>query len=167
MLDVMVRRRSLWAIAEWNGPPGPEPGTDFKERAKGKMEHNNYIEMIEAIRDHAKVVDLSYTMEMNMPFWPTQPKYEAAVVETYEVGGESYHQSIRISEHTGTHIDSPAHLFSEGKTLDQYAVSSFSGSGWAIDCSGLAGEIGPDALDGVPAADFLLFYTVLWTLHVI
>ena len=47
------------------------------------MEHNNYIEMIEAIRDHAKVVDLSYTMEMNMPFWPTQPKYEAAVVETY------------------------------------------------------------------------------------
>ena len=57
------------------------------------MEHNNYIEMIEAIRDHAKVVDLSYTMEMNMPFWPTQPKYEAAVVETYEAGGESYHQS--------------------------------------------------------------------------
>ena len=61
------------------------------------MEHNNYIEMIEAIRDHAKVVDLSYTMEMNMPFWPTQPKYEAVVVETYEAGGESYHQSIRIS----------------------------------------------------------------------
>ncbi len=102
------------------------------------MEHNNYIEMIEAIRDHAKVVDLSYTMEMNMPFWPTQPKYEAAVVETYEAGGESYHQSIRISEHTGTHIDAPKHFIPGGCPVDELSPRTVMGRGVTIHGENIA-----------------------------
>lgn len=102
------------------------------------MEHNNYIEMIEAIRDHAKVVDLSYTMEMNMPFWPTQPKYEAVVVETYEAGGESYHQSIRISEHTGTHIDAPKHFIPGGCPVDELSPRTVMGRGVTIHGENIA-----------------------------
>lgn len=101
------------------------------------MENINFIEMIETIRDHARMVDLSYTMEMNMPFWPTQPEYKASVVETYEEGGESFHQAIRISEHTGTHIDAPKHFIPGGRSVDQLDPRTVMGRGVTIHAENL------------------------------
>ncbi|MGI5967307.1 MAG: cyclase family protein [Anaerotruncus rubiinfantis] len=105
-----------------------------------------------------QMVDLTHPISSSIPVFPGDPVPVLTPLCTIEADGCRV-TGLSFGSHTGTHIDSPAHLFSEGKTLGQYAVSSFSGSGWAIDCSGHAGEIGPDALDGVPAADFLLFYT--------
>lgn len=96
------------------------------------MENIYFIDMIETIRKHARIVDLSYTMEANMPFWPTQPAYEAAVVETYEEGGESFHQAIRISEHTGTHIDAPKHFIRGGCPVDRLDPRTVMGRGVTI-----------------------------------
>lgn len=103
-----------------------------KERAKREMENKNLIEMIEAIRDQARVIDLSYTMELNMPFWPTQPKYESTVVESYESGGASFHCAVRISEHTGTHIDAPKHFIPGGCPVDELDPRTVMGRGVTI-----------------------------------
>lgn len=96
------------------------------------MKNINFIEMIEIIRNHSVIVDLSRTMEENMPAWPTQPQYKATVVESYEIGGESYHQEICISEHTGTHIDAPKHFIPGGCPVDQLDSRTIMGRGVTI-----------------------------------
>lgn len=93
------------------------------------MENQEFVKAVENIRDHASVVDLSYTMEPNMPFWPTQPQYSASVVETYEEGGESFHQEIHISEHTGTHMDAPKHFIPGSCSVDRLNPTTVMGRG--------------------------------------
>ena len=111
----------------------------------GKMD---LIEMIETARDYARIVDLSYTLEENMPFWPTQPKYEADIVETYEKGGESFHRAIRISEHTGTHIDAPKHFIPGGRPVDQLDPRTVMGRGVTIHAENIkpCGLLGLDQI---------------------
>jgi kynurenine formamidase len=40
---------------------------------------------------------------------------------------------MEMTSHTGTHMDAPAHLLPEGKTLDQYPVSHFRGKAVIIN----------------------------------
>ncbi len=96
------------------------------------MEIQDVIELMERIRDQMQMVDLSYTMETDMPSWPTQPKYESRVCESYESGGESFHCGISLSEHTGTHIDAPRHFIRGACPVDQLAPGAVMGRGVLI-----------------------------------
>jgi arylformamidase len=48
---------------------------------------------------------------------------------------------IRISSHSGTHIDAPAHYLDHGATVDQIPFSALMGWCRVIDCSGSGSEI--------------------------
>lgn len=112
------------------------------------MEIKDVIEVMETVRDQAELVDLSYTMEMDMPSWPTQPKFESRVCESYETGGESFHCGIGMSEHTGTHIDAPRHFIPGGCPVDRLAPGAVMGRGVVIHGE-QAGPLGLLTLDQI------------------
>ncbi|NEU30707.1 cyclase family protein [bacterium LRH843] len=82
--------------------------------------------LINAFKD-VQVIDLSHTLEEQIPAWPAHASYSHMVVETYKKGDQACHYELKMSEHTGTHIDSPLHFIDGGKSIANIPISTFSG----------------------------------------
>jgi len=46
-------------------------------------------------------------------------------------------KQLHLHSHTGTHVDSPAHMIRDGMTLDQMPLDRFMGQALLLDCRGL------------------------------
>lgn len=110
------------------------------------------------------IIDLTHEITAGMPVYPgTEPPVFHTPCTIAEHGFTE--MEIKLYTHTGTHLDSPAHLFQGGLTLDRLPASQFIGQGFILDCSGLprGEEIGLQQLvpveDKLQACDFLLLYT--------
>lgn len=109
-----------------------------------------------------KVIDLTHTIRENMPVYPGTEPPRLTGASSYDKDGfkETY---LQMFSHTGTHVDPPAHLYAEGRTLDAFAPEQFIGKALAIDCRMLGeGEaITMEQLkkygELLEKADFLLF----------
>lgn len=99
------------------------------------MVEQNYIILMEQVVKERSILDLSYTMEENMPAWPTQARYGTVIYESYDFGDAAIHSQITMSEHTGTHIDAPLHFFKEAKAVDELELKRLMGRGVLIDAS--------------------------------
>lgn len=69
------------------------------------------------------VINLSHSNSPATPVWPGNPSFELETVVTVENDG-FYANVLTFHEHTGTHLDSPAHFFVDGITADLIAPSS-------------------------------------------
>ncbi|MBN2521678.1 MAG: cyclase family protein [Bacteroidales bacterium] len=79
-------------------------------------------------------IELSYTIEENMMVYPDTPSPEFKTIASIEQDG--YREMImKLTTHTGTHIDAEAHIYTTGKTIDQYNLDQFYGTAIVIDCS--------------------------------
>ncbi len=99
------------------------------------------------------IVDLSYSYGDDTVYWPTADKFEKTVdAEGYTAGGYYYlSNTVRTSEHGGTHLDAPIH-FSEGQlTTDEIPLENLMGSAVLIDVSEPAAS-DPDYL--ISVSDF-------------
>lgn len=111
-----------------------------------------------------KVIDLTHTISESMPVYPgtEAPKFEIA--NTYEKHGFK-ETLLTMFSHTGTHMDSPVHLFAHRTTLDSFPVEQFVGKGLVIDCSDLqeGQRITMSYIENVKEkanqAQFILFHT--------
>ena len=88
------------------------------------------------------IVDLSHTIEEGMPVYPTHPQYFHM---KWHTGDPANLYQLLISEHAGTHIDSPSHFYGEPDDprridLDALPVQSFIGRAIKLDFPGLTGE---------------------------
>jgi arylformamidase len=69
---------------------------------------------------------------------------------------------VSMSAHIGTHVDAPRHFFPGGRTIDEYPVDRFRGSGVVLDVRRhgpvpvTAEELSPIVAD-IRAGDFVLF----------
>jgi arylformamidase len=81
-----------------------------------------------------EIIDLTHLMENNMPAYPGEPSPVFEKKMTHEKDGV---QVIRFTmlTHSGTHLDTPAHFFASGKTIDQLSVNAFAGKGVLLNCS--------------------------------
>ncbi len=108
-----------------------------------------------------RVIDLSHTIDENMPVYPSSKK--PVIKETCSLKSAGYKESqLEFPTHTGTHIDVPAHLLPRGKSIDGFPVDSFFGNAVRIDCRKLKKipkNILIKKLEMNPAPDFILFYT--------
>ena len=87
-----------------------------------------------------KVIDLTHTISEDMPLFPGTPTPKLTV--KYTVESDSFREmEIALYSHTGTHLDTPAHVFCDGKTLEDYDVDQFCGPGLVLDVSHMAGEV--------------------------
>ena len=81
-----------------------------------------------------KITDLTHVIYSDMPVFPgtEQPTLEKA--NTLEKDGFQ-EAKITMYSHTGTHIDAPAHMLSNGPYLDNLDIEHFIGNATIIDFS--------------------------------
>jgi arylformamidase len=71
----------------------------------------------------ARYIDLSPTISTGIPVWPTHPAVNIEQTITHERDGY-FCQTLKIGEHTGAHVDAPAHIHREmmGHAVDAIPV---------------------------------------------
>jgi kynurenine formamidase len=118
-----------------------------------------------------RVVDLSQTLEEHAPNYPTHSKFYHNLWSSYWHGDRSLTYQVTMNEHSGTHVDAPAHFISDAKpaahvTIDRVPVDRLIGRGVRIDCRNIgAGENLPETAlaawekdhGSIAAADIVLF----------
>jgi kynurenine formamidase len=110
-----------------------------------------------------RIIDLSRTIEPDMPCYPGTPQPVFKQLSSIEHDGYA-EQLLTISSHTGTHVDLPSHILPEGNSLDALGLDRFTGKGFAIDLRASAGGIITlGDIQGYKAhieeCDFLLLYS--------
>ena len=80
-----------------------------------------------------KIIDLTHTISGEMPVYPGTEKPKLSAANT--IAADGFKETIlNMYSHTGTHTDSPAHLFENGKSLDEFPASMFCGKAVMLDC---------------------------------
>ena len=108
------------------------------------------------------IIDLTQMISPDMPVYPGTEPPDFDHVCTIEGNG---FREIKMSlyTHTGTHVDTPAHIFTDGASLDELAAKDFVGKAIVINCSYLKQneKIPCDLIKEIKMGDyeFLLFYT--------
>lgn len=111
-----------------------------------------------------KVTDLTHIISEDMPVYPGTEKPKLICANTIENDGFK-ETVLNMYSHTGTHTDSPAHLFADGKSLDRFSAQSFCGSAVMLDCRHLGenGKVTKEMLcslgEKLDNADFLILRT--------
>jgi kynurenine formamidase len=87
----------------------------------------------------AEIIDLSQTLEERMPGSPNHAKFFQQVWGSYDLGDRSLNMQLSMSDHSGTHVDAPAHFIGSSSpeahvTIDQIPASRFLGRGCKINC---------------------------------
>lgn len=125
---------------------------------------NITLKHVKKVGINMKVIDLTHTISENMPVYPGTEKPKLEVASTYEKDGFK-ETLLTMFSHTGTHMDSPAHLFSQRTTLDSFSAEQFVGKGIVVDCSNLkeGQKITMKYIETVKEkadiAQYILFYT--------
>lgn len=88
---------------------------------------------------NSQCVDLSQSLEEHMPHYPTHSKFHHTLWNSYWHGDRSMTYQLLMNEHTGTHVDAPAHFISDNKpdrhvTIDRVPVRRLIGRGVRLDC---------------------------------
>ena len=90
-------------------------------------------------------IDLSHTLEEDIPAWPTHARFGRALYESQELGDVATHYGLTISEHTGTHMDAPLHFVPEGPAhygTDEIPLERLAGRAATIQATNLgAGDL--------------------------
>jgi kynurenine formamidase len=81
-----------------------------------------------------RYIDLTFPVEDGMPVWPGDSGPEFREVRSLEQDGYAV-QSIRFSNHLGTHLDAPSHIIKGGMTLDRIPLETLIGKAVLIDFS--------------------------------
>ncbi len=90
-------------------------------------------------QEMAEVIDLSHVFSPNVPTYvPTDVATRETTVTVQENG--FYIQRWSFGEHTGTHMDIPAHFIADGETVDNYPVGNFVSTAVVIDISAKAAD---------------------------
>ena len=108
------------------------------------------------------LIDMTHTITPDIPVYPGTPAPCLSPACTFTKDG--FRETLlTFSSHTGTHMDAPAHLLPEGRTLDDTPMSQFSGRATVLDVSG-EGPVITEAFlqsnyEAIHTADYILFYT--------
>ncbi len=109
-----------------------------------------------------RFIDLSHPIRENMPLYPGTPPVRIEQLRRIETDGYR-EKRITFTTHTGTHVDAPAHILENGKTLDQLPLSLFYGKGIVLDVRAFKGQSIPaeflQTQNSWQSAEYVLFFT--------
>lgn len=107
----------------------------------------------------SQIIDISLSLSPSTIIYPGNPPVEIERIGS--TSGASWHSKISMGSHTGTHIDAPAHVFADGKTLGRIDLSNFIGPCKVIDCSSSSFSVTRDDImsKGIMQGDRILFKT--------
>ena len=94
------------------------------------------------------LVDLTRTVRSGMLVYPGDPE---VVLEKLVCCSQDGYTLTTISSgmHVGTHLDTPAHIFKNGETIEHVDLERMAGSGMVLDCSSCGEVIELEGLDEV------------------
>jgi kynurenine formamidase len=92
------------------------------------------------------LIDLSHTIATGMMQVATLPPVDVCRVSSLAEGARTNGQALRMSGHSGTHIDAPLHVFDEMASIETFPADRFVGQGVAL-------SVRKEACDPVSAAD--------------
>lgn len=110
---------------------------------------------------HMPIIDLSHPIHAKMPVYPGDESPVCTPLASITTNGYRTTR-LTMTTHTGTHIDAPAHLLQNAKTLDQFPASHFCGLARLVDCRGLPGQITKRHLEAqadLQAVEYILLHT--------
>ena len=83
------------------------------------------------------IVDLSHVLQTGIQIYPGDPEVE--IKEALNVEKDFVNVlAVNMGSQSGTHVDSPFHVFADGKKLSEVDLSHFVGTGVVIDATGLS-----------------------------
>jgi kynurenine formamidase len=85
-----------------------------------------------ATAGRARVVDLTHILDPKMPVWPGGTAFSPETLETIEHEGY-FLRKFTTGEHTGTHVDAPAHFAAGTATIDALPVADLVARAAVID----------------------------------
>jgi arylformamidase len=74
-----------------------------------------------------RFIDLTHIISNSMSTYPSDPDVLIVKEKNIERDNTLLH-SIKMGTHTGTHLDAPAHIIPDGKTVDLFPLSKFAGT---------------------------------------
>lgn len=80
-----------------------------------------------------KIYDVTVPIKNEMPVWPGDPAVQNHLISAIQNGDEANVTCIRMSAHTGTHIDAPRHFIESGETIDNLDLNILMGEMEIID----------------------------------
>lgn len=112
-----------------------------------------------------KVIDLTHVIHEDMQVFPGTEPPRLTVGNTLEKDGFR-ETALFLYSHTGTHMDTPAHMLEGAAELDKLPVFTFCGKAAVIPC--LGGKITMEEVnacrDMADKAEFIIFHTG-WDKH--
>ena len=79
------------------------------------------------------LIDITRKISENTYVYPGDPTYKSNFISNTMAGDISTVTHISMGTHTGTHIDSPKHFYSNGKSLDKYKLEELCGKAWVVE----------------------------------
>lgn len=79
-----------------------------------------------------RLIDLSQTIRHDMNVYPGDPVVRVKEIHTLEKEGWRLKQ-LELGSHTGTHVDAPAHMVADGKTIDELPLDRFYGKAVVVE----------------------------------
>ena len=67
-------------------------------------------------------IDLSVPVRDGMVHWPTDPPVEVRRRQSIDAGDIANLTALRMSAHTGTHMDAPLHFIADGEAIDRFPL---------------------------------------------
>lgn len=120
------------------------------------------VPVAENLEETMRILDLSHTISADMPVYPGTAPPTLSCACTLERDG-FLERKLNMYSHTGTHIDAPAHILPEGRTLDSYPPDTFLGTAIVIDCRGFGHTIGKAQLQPLLSSQDHYDYILLCT----
>jgi len=85
------------------------------------------------------VIDLTHTLTPQFPVWPGNEQFTMRPVATLDTGRFAVNE-MSLWEHTGTHLDAPAHIVRGGATVEALPVRDFVAPLAVVDIAGKAAQ---------------------------
>jgi arylformamidase len=80
----------------------------------------------------SKIYDISVDIQMGMPTYPGDAKFRDRKLKSVQQDGYEIHR-ITMGNHTGTHVDAPAHFIQDGATVDELPLDILNGRALVIE----------------------------------
>jgi kynurenine formamidase len=88
--------------------------------------------------DAVEAIDLSHPLEEGMPVWPMLSRFFRTLWCSIHYGDEATAYQLLLNEHTGTHVDAPAHYLPPGhphhRWVDEVPLEQWIGRACLVGC---------------------------------
>ena len=105
-----------------------------------------------------QLFDLSVLLNDQTPVYPGDPATKLETITSVQNDGH-FDTYLSTVTHTGTHIDAPAHMLADGKTLDEFPISHFTGRGVYIRVENNTFDLEEVKKADIRPGDIVLFHT--------